>query len=163
MKTLLLVRHAKSSWSDPTLIDKVRPLNKRGKRDVITMGQRLFNRGVKPALIIASSAVRTTITAQAIAEEIEYEQENILYDDKLYACEPEYILETVQTCNNDLDYLMLVGHFPELNDFLFMFTHEIEHMPTCAMAELSFEVNDWAEIRQENLAAVLFDYPKREV
>lgn len=163
MKTLLLVRHAKSSWSDPTLIDKVRPLNKRGKRDVITMGQRLFNRGVKPDLIVASAAVRTMITAQAIAKEIEYKQENIVFDDELYACEPDYILETVQSFDNDLDYVMLVGHFPELNEFLFMFTSEIEHMPTCAMAELKFDVNDWAEIRQNNLEAVLFDYPKREV
>ncbi|CAM5184736.1 histidine phosphatase family protein [Oligella ureolytica] len=163
MKTLLLVRHAKSSWSDPSLSDKARPLNKRGKRDVITMGQRLFNRQVKPDLIVVSSAVRTTVTAQAIAKEIEYDQENIILEDKLYACQPEYLLETVQAFDNDLDYVMLVGHFPELNDFLFMFTSEIEHMPTCAMAELKFDVNDWAKIRQDNLEALLFDYPKKGV
>ena len=58
---------------------------------------------------------------------------------------------------------MLVGHNPELNDFLFMFTREIEHMPTCAMAELKFDVSDWTKIRQDNLQAVLFDYPKKEV
>ena len=163
MKTLLLVRHAKSSWSDPNLSDKARPLNKRGKRDVITMGQRLFNRQVKPNLIVASSAVRSTITAHAIAKEIEYDQECIILDDKLYACQPEYLLEIVQTFDNGLDYVMLVGHNPELNDFLFMFTSEIEHMPTCAMAELKFDVNDWAKIRQDNLEALLFDYPKKGV
>lgn len=163
MKTLLLVRHAKSSWSVPTLSDKARPLNKRGKRDVITMGQRLFNREVKPDLIVASSAVRSTITAHAIAKEIEYDQECIILDDKLYACQPEYLLEIVQTFDNGLDYVMLVGHNPELNDFLFMFTREIEHMPTCAMAELKFDVSDWTKIRQDNLQAVLFDYPKKEV
>lgn len=163
MKTLLLVRHAKSSWSDPTLIDKDRPLNKRGKRDVITMGQRLFNRQVKPDLIVASSAVRTAITAQAIAKEIEYDQDKIILDDKLYACQPKYILETVQAFNNDLDYVMLVGHFPELNDFLFMFTSEVDHMVTCAMAELKFDVNDWAQIGRDKLESVWFDYPKKEI
>ncbi|QPT40003.1 phosphohistidine phosphatase [Oligella ureolytica] len=163
MKTLLLVRHAKSSWDDPTLSDKVRPLNKRGKRDVIIMGQRLLSRQVEPDRIVASSAVRTTITAQSIAKELGYPQEDILLDDRLYACQSEYLLETVQAFDNDLDYVMLVGHFPELNDFLLMFTSDIEHMPTCAMAELTFDVSNWTEIRQNNLQKVLFDYPKKEV
>lgn len=58
--------------------------------------------------------------------------------------------------NNDLDYVMLVGHFPELNDFLFMFTSEVDHMVTCAMAELKFDVNDWAQIGRDKLESAWF-------
>ena len=162
MKTLLVVRHAKSSWSDLSLPDKARPLNGRGKRDVVTMGQRLVNRQVKPDLILISPAVRATETARAIAAEIGYEHDKIAVNNRLYFCQPQYWLDTVQALNNDLDYVMVVGHNPELNDFVSLFTDEIEHMPTCAMAEFKFEVNDWAEIGRDNMQAMLFDYPKKE-
>ncbi|MFV9473200.1 SixA phosphatase family protein [Advenella sp. RU8] len=163
MKTLLLVRHAKSSWSDPTLTDRIRPLSGRGKHDVIKMGERLANRGVKPDLLVSSPAVRALETAKAIGKEIEYKKKNISVNDRLYACQPRDILEIVKDFDNGLSYVMLVGHNPELTDFVHLFTDSVAYMSTCAMLELRFYVDAWADIARENLQDIFYDFPKNEI
>lgn len=162
MKTLLLVRHAKSSWSDPTLPDRIRPLAGRGKHDVVKMGSRLANRGVKPDLLVTSPAVRTVETAKAIGKELEYKHRNIAVNDRLYACQPDDILEVVNGFDDGLSYVMLVGHNPELTDFVHLFTDSVAYMPTCAMLELQFDVDAWVDISRENLHRALYDFPKNE-
>ena len=85
MKTLYLVRHAKSSRHDPSLSDRDRPLDERGKQDAPKMGQRLAKRDVRPDLLLSSPAVRALTTAQLIAEEVGYKRKDIVVDDRLYA------------------------------------------------------------------------------
>lgn len=160
MKTLLLVRHAKSSWKDPSLTDRIRPLAERGKRDVVKMGERLASRGVKPDLLVTSPAVRTVETARAIGKEIDYKHRNIAVNDRLYACQSSDILEVVKNLDDGLSYVMLVGHNPELTDFVHLFTDSVAYMPTCAMLELKFDVDAWSAISRENLQQALYDYPK---
>ncbi len=162
MKTLLLVRHAKSSWSDPALPDRIRPLAGRGKRDVVKMGERLANRGGKPDLMVSSPAVRTAETAKALGKELGYKHRNIVVNDRLYACQPGDILEVVKDFDDRLSYIMLVGHNPELTEFVHLFTDSVDYMPTCAMLELQFEVDTWADISRENLRQAVFDFPKNE-
>jgi phosphohistidine phosphatase len=84
MKTLILVRHAKSSWKDRSLPDRMRPLNKRGKRDAPMMGQRLAKRGVDVELMISSPAKRAMATAEAMAEELDYPWDGIVAEERLY-------------------------------------------------------------------------------
>jgi bisphosphoglycerate-dependent phosphoglycerate mutase len=85
MKTLFLIRHAKSSWDDTALPDKDRPLNDRGKRDAPKMGKRLAKRDVKPDLILSSPAKRALTTAEIIAKKLDYKLKDIVVDDRLYA------------------------------------------------------------------------------
>ena len=85
MKTLLLVRHAKSSRNEPALQDKDRPLNNRGKRDAPKMGKRLAKREVTPDLILSSPAKRALKTAQLIAKKLDYKLQDIVVDERLYA------------------------------------------------------------------------------
>ena len=74
MKTLFLIRHAKSSWDDPALSDKDRPLGDRGRRDAPRMGKRLAKRNVRPDLILSSSARRALTTAEIIAKKLDYKR-----------------------------------------------------------------------------------------
>ncbi|MBV4395732.1 histidine phosphatase family protein [Advenella alkanexedens] len=162
MKTLLLVRHAKSSWSDPTLPDRIRPLAGRGRHDVEKMGKRLASRGVKPDLVLSSPAVRTAETAKALGKSLGYKHRNITVNDRLYACQPGDILEVVKDFDDGLSYVMLVGHNPEITDFVHLFTDRVAYMPTCATLELQFDVEAWADIARENLHQALYDSPKNE-
>ena len=89
MKTLFLIRHAKSSWDDTALPDKDRPLDDRGRRDAPKMGKRLAKRDVKPDLILSSPARRALTTAEVIAKKLDYKLKDIVADDRLYAGEAD--------------------------------------------------------------------------
>src|SRR5450631_3680242 len=114
MKTLILVRHAKSSWEDAALPDKERPLNERGKRDAPDMGKRLAKRDVKPELILSSPARRAFATAKIIAKSLGYKLKNIVVDDRLYPGAADEILNSIHRLDKQLDRVMIVGHNPAL-------------------------------------------------
>src|SRR6516164_4541044 len=95
MKTLFLVRHAKSSRDDPVLPDKERPLNERGRRDAPRMGERLAKRGVKPDIIVSSPAVRALTTAELIARELDYDLRDIAVDKRLYSASADDLLAVI--------------------------------------------------------------------
>jgi phosphohistidine phosphatase len=116
MKTLFLVRHAKSSRDDPSLPDRERPLDDRGKRDAPKMGKRLAKRDVKLDLLVSSPALRALKTAHLIAEEIGYKRKDIVVDDRLYASSPDDLLAVIRALDTKLDRVMLVGHNPEFSD-----------------------------------------------
>jgi phosphohistidine phosphatase len=161
MKTLFLVRHAKSSRDDPTLSDKDRPLNDRGKRDAPEMGERLAKRNAKPDLILSSPAKRALKTAKIIASKLEYKPKDIVVDDRLYAVEADELLRVIQTLDDDLDRVMIFGHNPEMTELAHRLSSEIVHMPTCAVAEFTFDAKSWSSIGADKPATVELDYPKR--
>jgi phosphohistidine phosphatase len=138
MKTLFLVRHAKSSWDDPALPDKDRPLNDRGKRDAPKMGERLAKRDVRPDLILSSPAMRALTTAQIIAKKLDYKRKDIVVDDRLYGVEPDDLLDVIHKLGDKLERVMLFGHNPELTELAHRLSSQITHMPTCAVAEFTF-------------------------
>ncbi|TMH58242.1 MAG: histidine phosphatase family protein, partial [Betaproteobacteria bacterium] len=116
MKTLFLIRHAKSSRDDPALADKDRPLNDRGQRDAPKMGKRLAKRHVAPDLILSSPATRALKTAQIIAKKLDYKRKNILVNDRLYAVEASELLDVLRKLGDAVECAMLVGHNPELTE-----------------------------------------------
>src|SRR5213593_2985207 len=103
MKTLFLVRHAKSSRDDPTLPDRERPLDARGRRDAPRMGKHLAKRDVKPDSIVSSPALRALTTAQLIADEIGYERRHIVVDDRLYASSADDLLVVIRALDKKLE------------------------------------------------------------
>jgi phosphohistidine phosphatase len=146
MKTLLLVRHAKSSRDDPATPDKDRPLNNRGKRDAPKMGERLAERDVKPDLILSSPATRALKTAEIIAKKLDYELKDIVVDERLYAVGADELLDVVRELGDKLKRVMVVGHNPELTALAHRFSSEITHMPTCAVAQFTFDAKSWSNI-----------------
>src|SRR5512145_1295013 len=161
MKTLFLVRHAKSSWDDPALPDQERPLNDRGRRDAPMMGERLAKRDVKPDLILSSPALRALTTAEIIAKKLDYKRKDIVVDDRLYAVGVDDLLAVIHELRDKLKRVMLFGHNPELAELVHRLSGEITELPTCAVAEFTFDVNSWSRIGRGKPAKAVLDYPKR--
>jgi phosphohistidine phosphatase len=161
MKTLFLVRHAKSSWDDTTLSDRDRPLNGRGKRDAPKMGERLAKRDVNPDLILSSPAVRALETAEIIAKKLDYRRKDIVVDDRLYAVAADDLLDVIHKLDDKLRRVMLFGHSPELTELAHRLSSKISHLPTCAVAEFTFDAKSWSKIGKVKPAKVALDYPKK--
>src|SRR5215510_4514706 len=161
MKTLFLIRHAKSSWEYTALPDKDRPLNDRGKRDAPKMGKRLAKRDVKPDLVLSSPARRALTTAEIIAKKLNYKRRDIVVDDRLYAGAVRDLLNVVHKLGDNLERVILFGHNPELTELAHRLSSEITHMPTCAVAEFTFNAKSWSHIGKPKLAKVVLDYPKK--
>jgi len=161
MKTLFLIRHAKSSWDDTALPDKDRPLNDRGKRDAPKMGKRLAKRDVKPDLILSSPAKRALTTAEIIAKKLDYKVKDIVVDERLYAVGADDLLDVVRQLGDKLGRVMLVGHNPELTELAHRLSSKITDMPTCAVAEFTFDAKSWSNVGKDKPATVVLDYPKR--
>ena len=162
MKTLTLIRHAKSSRKNPGLADYDRPLNKRGKRDAPMMGRRLAERGFDAGLIMTSPAARAVATAEAIAEEIEYPLTEIIANERLYGADQFELLEVIRGIDDSLDEVVLVGHNPGLTDLVdYLSAHPIGNVPTCGIVELVLDVESWALIDRIRPVNVDFDYPRR--
>jgi phosphohistidine phosphatase len=161
MKTLFLVRHAKSSWDDATLSDRDRPLNDRGKRDAPKMGERLAKRDVSPDLILSSPAVRALETAEIIAKKLDYRRKDIVVDDRLYAVAADDLLDVIHKLDDRLRRVMLFGHNPELTELAHRLSGKISHLPTCAVAEFRFDAKSWSKIGKVKPTKVALDYPKK--
>jgi phosphohistidine phosphatase len=160
MKNLFLVRHAKSSRDDPSLPDRDRPLNDRGRRDAPRMGKRLAQRGVNPDLLLSSPALRALTTAQCIADEIGHPRKDIAVDERLYASSPDDLLAVICALDDKLDRVMLFGHNPEFAELAHRLSSEIVDMPTCAVAEFHFDAKAWADVAELGPAKAKLDTPK---
>lgn len=141
--------------------DKDRPLSDRGKRDAPKMGKRLAKRDVKPDLILSSPAMRALTTAEIIAKRLDYKLKEIVVDDRLYAGEADDLLKLIHELGDTLKRVMLFGHNPELTDLAHRLSSEITHMPTCAVAEFTFDAKSWSNIGKAKPAKVALDYPKK--
>jgi phosphohistidine phosphatase len=161
MKTLFLVRHAKSSWDDTTLPDKDRPLDDRGKRDAPKMGKRLAKRDVKPELILSSPAMRSLATAEIIAKKLDYKLKDIVVDDRLYGGDTDGLLNVIHRLDDELERVMLFGHNPELTELARRLSSDIVRMPTCAVVKFTFTTKSWSSVGKTKLAKVALDYPKK--
>jgi phosphohistidine phosphatase len=161
MKSLYLVRHAKSSWKDQSLSDQQRPLNKRGHTSALAMGERLIQRNVGVELIISSPALRALTTARYLADAIDYDQENIQIESDMYFSGIDSMLALVRDCDHAINTLMLVGHNPDMTSFSnFLCGYHTSNMPTCAICTIEFD-DEWKKITKGNGTLVDYDYPKK--
>ena len=163
MKTLYLVRHAKSSWNNANLSDHDRPLNHRGERDAPRMGKRLQKRKPQPETILSSSAVRAQTTAHILAQAIGFPESEIVIDERLYGAEPKDVVSIVGELDNALDCAMVVGHNPTFTGLVNALGQcEIDNVPTCGVAILTFSTKTWKNIAKVGGTLVEFDYPKNQ-
>lgn len=163
MKTLYLLRHAKSSWDDAGLDDYHRPLNQRGERDAPRMGKRLRHAGINPNLICSSSAVRAISTARLVAAELGYPAESIQQDKRLYHAGPEEILDVLRSIAPATDSVMLVGHNPGFTEFANdLLNEDIDNLPTAGVIGARLPIDSWKEARWGIGKMFLYEYPKKE-
>lgn len=162
MKRLYLIRHAKSSWADPTLKDFDRPLNKRGKRDAPFMGEKLAERKIRPDFILSSSAKRAEKTARTIAKAIAYPPKKIFFTEAIYLADESELYRIVRSCDDKVTTLFLVGHNFGITDFAVSLSGEqIGNIPTCGIAALEFDLDSWQQVGANSGRLLFFDWPKK--
>ena len=144
MKTLFLLRHAKSSWKDETVPDVERPLNSRGRKNSDTIGEILKQKKVSPELILSSTAVRARETIDIILRSARLRGE-VRYDERIYEGTVDRLLEVVTQIEKGMQSAMIVGHNPGLENLLSALTTEKETMPTAALAKITFKVSNWTD------------------
>jgi len=160
LKTLYLVRHAKSDWSDQSLTDFDRPLNKSGKKDAPFMGKVLREKEVAPDIIISSPAKRAKKTAIEIAEKLNYTVERIIFNEELYDASSKEILHIVKRIDEQNNSAMIFGHNPGLtllNNYIS--NKYIDNIPTTGIVALSLDVK-WSEVDKFSCKQLFIEYPK---
>lgn len=162
MKTLLLVRHAKSSRKDPALPDFDRPLNHRGKKEAPEMGKRLAKRHLKPDAIISSPAVRALATAKALAEELDFKAKRITFDDSLYMAGKDRLLDVIYALDDAWPKVIIIAHNPGLTDLVnTLFPSPVDNIPTCGVAIVKFAIEEWSDVSRSRPVEAAFLYPKK--
>ncbi len=162
MKTLVIVRHAKSSWDIEGLTDHERPLSARGFRDAPVMGARLAAWGPPVDRVISSSAVRAFTTAELITQEMGLPWDEIQIEDALYHASEEDMIEIIEEQDDYLDGLMLFGHNPGLTYLVnYLSDLDLDNLPTCGVVVMQFDIDSWSELGEVTAVSAAVDFPKK--
>lgn len=161
MKTVYLVRHAKSSWDYPDLRDDERPLNEKGLHDAPLMAKLLRNKGVQPDALISSPAVRALTTAIFFKNELDMDGEDVLIRDEIYEAMSRQIPSLIQMLPEDFDTVMLFGHNPTFTSVANLFTKNyIDNLPTCGVVRIDAEVSRWSDFTEQTGKLTERHFPK---
>lgn len=162
MKSLFLLRHAKSSWSESGVSDQQRPLNKRGERDAPFMGEKFRQRGENLDLILTSPALRARHTAELFANACGYSAEDIIEESELYLAGQRSVESVIAIQDDANESIMLVFHNPGITDIanLCETAIPINNVPTCGLVKLSCDVEHWRDWFWPLAQIQYFDYPK---
>ena len=164
MKTLYLVRHAKSSWKYPNLDDFERPLNKRGRKSAPFMGTILKKLKVAPDLIVSSPANRAAMTARIIADKISYPLEKICFSESIYEFSANALIDVIKHLDNAVNKAMLVGHNPALTELAnYIGDEAISNIPTAGVFCAELDISSWAKIGNRYGKLTFFEFPKKQV
>ncbi len=145
MKTLLLLRHGKSSWKDSSLDDHDRPLKPRGIKAARRIGTVIRHRQIKPDIVLCSTAVRAMETIRICLEEAGL-QPPVQFSRELYHCDTSQFASQLRNIDTTANTVLVVGHNPGLESFLHQLTGEAYPFPTAAMAMLELEIADWSQV-----------------
>ncbi len=162
MKTLYVIRHAKSSWGDFTLPDFERPLNDRGKKDAPFMAKRLLQRNVRIDAFVSSPAKRALKTCKLFCKEFDVAEEKIKLIDALYHAPKETFYQVIGQLDDRHGSVAIFSHNPGITDFVNSLTPElrIDNMPTCAIMAISCDTESWSSFKTDPKTILFFDYPK---
>jgi len=162
MKTLLIIRHAKSSWDNANLNDIDRPLNDRGKRDGPIMAARLIKAGVRIDLFVSSPAKRARHTAEIFANAFGRKEKDILFVPQLYHAQVQDFKEAVEGLDDQYDNVALFSHNPGITAFANILSSvRLDNMPTCSIFAVTGNAASWKEFLHMGTTFWFFDYPKR--
>ncbi len=149
MKTLLLLRHAKSDWSTPGQQDFDRPLNERGVNAARLVGEFIREQRIRPGLIISSPAERTRQTIALVMESARLAAE-LRYDERIYEASAEHLFAVVSQVADSVNELLLVGHNPGMEELLLALAGENRHMPAAALASISLDIEKWNKSQEQS-------------
>ena len=162
MKTLYLNRHAKSSWSDSSLDDIDRPLNKRGLRDAPLMGDILRKMVLPPDIIYSSPAKRAMATAVEIAEAFNYDINEIKQEQIIYDAVVSDLLKLINSAQDTYNIIMMFGHNPTFTMTSNYLTNKfIDNIPTSGFVQIDFDIDSWNQVDRDIGKLILFEYPKK--
>lgn len=162
MKTLLIMRHAKSSNKDADITDHERPLNKRGKLAAPRIGRLLKEEGLIPDFILSSSAKRARLTAEAVADQSGYGGE-IQVSTDLYATGPGAFIRAFQFIPDECTRALVVGHNPGLEELLELLTKQVKTLPTGGIVQIDLPIQSWKELSETTQGNMIYFWKPREL
>ncbi|MBL4657007.1 MAG: histidine phosphatase family protein [Flavobacteriales bacterium] len=164
-KRVILIRHAKSSWSHQGLSDFERPLNGRGRENAPYMGQKLHSHGFQIDQIYSSPSKRTSQTIKRITKEIDFEYSEVEFENSMYHGGTDDLLDVIHGVDDKHQCIALVTHNPGITylaNYLQKDTY-IANVPTCGIVSISFSMDTWLSISESNGSLEFFDYPKKDL
>lgn len=164
MKTVYLIRHAKSSWDDLRQPDIERPLNERGLRDAPFMGMQLRSKAARIDRLITSPAKRALVTATYFAVALGLPAEQILVEPKIYEAQPEDVLEIIRTFSEKYNTVALFGHNPTWTALTNMFgglEEPLDNVPTCGIIRIDADIEHWFDFNEASGFITEFHFPKQ--
>ncbi|MFC3415536.1 SixA phosphatase family protein [Algoriphagus hitonicola] len=159
MKKIILIRHAKSAWDQPSLADHDRPLAERGLLAAPKMGKRLSKMGINPDRIISSTAERAKSTAQLIAKELKSPKNTIWLERDLYHASAQTMISILKSLPESIQTVILVGHNPGMNDFVDRLGGKIGNLPTAGIFAVKSSAQ-WKDFDLKQVDFWFFDFPK---
>lgn len=161
MKTVLVIRHAKSSWESGVISDFDRPLNERGKRDAPIMARRLLSRPMAIDLFVSSPAKRARHTARVFVEEYGLKKEDLLLEPELYHPSIPVFYGLIARLEKQYSSVAIFSHNPGITDFVnSLATAQVDNIPTCGIFAIRADVNDWKDFATARKEFLFFDFPK---
>lgn len=161
-RTLLLLRHAKSSWKKLGLTDHDRPLNKRGRSDAPRVGAFIDTAGLVPDLVLASTALRAAQTAELAVTAWGGDPVAVWYSEEIYHADEDEILTLLSSLPDDVSRAMVIGHNPGLEELVLRLTGRDEPMPTCALATIALQLDQWSDLTWAQAGELLHVWRPKE-
>lgn len=162
MKTVLLIRHAKSSWDDASLSDFDRPLNARGTKDADNMSQRLKKQIASVDGFFSSPAKRAKATAEKFAAAYKAGKDQLVFEKGLYLAPETFFYAFISSVNDELDTIALFAHNPGITDFANSLSTKVktDNIPTCGIFAVTININNWKDFEAAPKTLLFYDYPK---
>ncbi|HEU4717497.1 MAG TPA: histidine phosphatase family protein [Bacteroidia bacterium] len=162
MKTLWLIRHAKSSWNHGSITDIERPLSDRGYKDAGEMAERIKKHIVAPVLV-SSPAIRAFSTAIIFSRHLGYDLSRIRISNLLYASGVDQYFSVIRRLEDEFQSALLFGHNPVISDVLNVTAGlQMDEMPTAAVAGIEYDIDSWKKLPLQTGKLTLFDFPKKK-
>lgn len=160
-RELVLIRHAKSSWSHPGTRDIDRPLNSRGKHDAPLIGSFLAKTIGPPDIILSSPSKRTRMTVKRIRKQMDLEKDTVVFHDHLYLADIGDFISIIQGLDDSYKKVFICSHNPGTTDFAnYLCGSGIENVPTCGFVHCALKLHSWKDIDRGSGHLITFDYPK---
>jgi len=145
MRTLYLLRHAKSSWKEESQLDFERPLAGRGRKACSLIAKLIQSEGIEFDLLLSSSAVRARETIELIRQQAKLRSE-LRFDERIYEAPVTRLMEIISEVENDRKVILVVGHNPGMEELIHALTGEEQGMPTAGLAKIKLKSSKWAEV-----------------
>lgn len=162
MKSILLIRHAKSSWENFSVSDFDRPLNERGKEDAPEMARRMKENNIVPDWVLVSTAKRTRKTAEYFIKQWHTQPDAVHYLDELYLASPATLMNVLKGIPDSVNTVAVIAHNNGLTDFANELCDvKIDNIPTCGIYAVRAAINSWQQIQEADKTFWFFESPKR--